>query len=93
MLKAKELKMPEVWTASKKPVIASTKVTARIDMSAEVAGKGLCPDCREPMEDSHTSGIPVIACHPCRIVLPKPDTEEYKLEIAKKKEESKEGTE
>src|SRR5476651_1396482 len=43
-----DLKLPKAWvTAGKKD---TKKVEARIDMSAEVAGQGLCPDCRAPME-------------------------------------------
>lgn len=76
-----ELKIPQAWTASTKKVAAVTaasgkKVTARIDMSAEVAGKGLCPDCRKPMSISHAAGHEVLACNPCRIVIPTKDADE-----------------
>lgn len=49
------------------------KVTARIDMSAEVAGAGLCPECRKPMENSHANGIPVLICRDHRIAIPAAD--------------------
>jgi hypothetical protein len=51
------------------------KLTARIDMSAEVAGKGLCPECRQPMTASHANGIPVLVCEDHRIALPVADSE------------------
>lgn len=50
-----------------------TKVTARIDMSAEVAGAGLCPDCRKPMDKAFANGIEVFVCHPDRIAIPVAD--------------------
>jgi hypothetical protein len=52
------------------------KTTARIDMSAEVAGAGLCPECRKPMEASHANDIPVLRCLDCRIAIPTPDAPE-----------------
>jgi hypothetical protein len=52
-----------------------TKTSARIDMSADVAGKGLCPECRKPMVASHANGIPVLVCDEHRIALPVEDTE------------------
>lgn len=51
-----------------------TTVTARIDMSAEVAGAGLCPECKQPMQRCTTNGIASYACHPDRIVIPVPDS-------------------
>lgn len=51
----------------------SKAVTARIDMSADVAGAGLCPECRKPMERSHANGIPVLTCDAHRIAIPIPD--------------------
>jgi hypothetical protein len=48
-------------------------VTARIDMSAEVAGAGRCPECKQPMEESHANGIPVLICKEHRIVIPMSD--------------------
>jgi hypothetical protein len=52
------------------------QVTARIDMSAEVAGAGLCPECRTPMEAAHANGIPVLICRNHRIAIPTADAPE-----------------
>lgn len=52
---------------------AKAEVTARIDMSAEVAGAGLCPECKTQMEASHANGIPVLICREHRIAIPMPD--------------------
>jgi hypothetical protein len=52
------------------------EVTARIDMSAEVAGAGLCPECKQPMEMSVANGIPVLICLEHRIAIPTPDAPE-----------------
>ena len=46
------------------------KVTARIDMSAEVAGAGLCPECKGTMQRSMANGIPVLICEQHRIAIP-----------------------
>lgn len=54
-------------------VSEASTVTARIDMSAEVAGAGLCPECRQPMEASHANGIPVLICKEHRIAIPTAD--------------------
>lgn len=55
--------------------VVKTKTTARIDMSAEVAGKGLCPECHKPMAMSHANGYPVLVCDEHRIAIPVPDEE------------------
>lgn len=52
---------------------AKAKITARIDMSADVAGAGLCPECRQPMVTASANGHEVWSCHPCRIAIPTPD--------------------
>lgn len=57
-----------------------TEVKARVDMSAEVAGAGLCPDCRKPMIPSHANGHPVLSCTACRIVIPVKDEQEVTQE-------------
>lgn len=66
--------MPEAFTsAGEKKVEASSegeKVEARINMSAEVAGAGLCPECQKPMERSHANGIAVLTCDLHRIAIP-----------------------
>lgn len=59
---------------------ASTAVKARINMSAEVAGQGLCPECREPMVKMFANGIPVLTCMEDRITIPigdEPNAEEH----------------
>lgn len=49
----------------------AVEVTASLDMSAEVAGEGLCPDCKTPMETASLDGeSDVLVCMPCRIALP-----------------------
>jgi len=49
------------------------KVQARIDMSAEVAGRGLCPECKKPMTRTNSNGIPILSCDEHRIAVPVPD--------------------
>lgn len=51
-----------------------TKVSARIDMSAEVAGQGMCPECRKPMVLMMANGHPVHTCMEDRITIPVQDT-------------------
>jgi hypothetical protein len=69
--------MPQAFeTAGEKKVEAavdSTAVEARINMSAEVAGQGLCPECGKPMERSHANGIAVLTCDTHRIAIPAKD--------------------
>jgi hypothetical protein len=60
------MKMPNQWSAEKKP----TQVNARLDMSAEVLGKGLCPECKNPMKRAMAGEIPVMVCAADRIALP-----------------------
>lgn len=64
-----------VSDASKKVQAAASKVQARIDMSADVAGAGLCPECHKPMERSHANGFPILTCDEHRIAIPIPDSE------------------
>ncbi len=71
-------KVPKAWLqAGTKKVEASpaekTQVNARIDMSAEVAGQGLCPECRQPMGRVFANGFECYVCHPDRIAIPVPD--------------------
>lgn len=54
---------------------SKAKTEARIDMSAEVAGAGLCPECREPMVKSTANGIPVLICETHHIAIPVKDIE------------------
>lgn len=48
-------------------------VKAKIDMSEEVAGAGLCPECRKPMGTTLVGGHEMLVCYTDRITLPKPD--------------------
>lgn len=67
-----ELKVPRAWLqAGVKKV--QTKVQARIDMSAEVAGAGLCPECKKSMATGFVNGIESWLCHEDRIAIPLPD--------------------
>lgn len=53
--------------------VDAAKIEARINMSADVAGAGLCPECRKPMERSNANGFPVLICEDHRIAIPVPD--------------------
>jgi hypothetical protein len=64
-------KFPRAWVAANAAV--QRKLEAKIDMSAEVAGKGLCPDCKKPMTEAYAGEHKVWACAADRIVLPFPD--------------------
>lgn len=64
---------PVTRTQAKAKIEATVKVESRIDMSADVAGAGLCPECRKPMERSHANGFPVLICEEHRIAIPMPD--------------------
>lgn len=52
---------------------AATPVTARIDMSAEVAGRGMCPECKKPMTVVVSGTSKMWACAADRISLPVPN--------------------
>jgi hypothetical protein len=67
--------IPQAFAESgvKKVEAAAEPVEARINMSAEVAGAGLCPECQKPMERSHANGIAVLTCDLHRIAIPVPD--------------------
>lgn len=70
------MKLPQAWTTTASTKVeAKTAVNARINMSEEIAGAGLCPDCQKPMGLSVANNIQVKACHSCRIVVPLPDSE------------------
>jgi hypothetical protein len=76
-----KLKLPSGWetpvqiSAKKTPVVADGAVTmpGRINMSAEIAGKGLCPDCNQAMSKAIANEHEVYECAPCRIAIPTPD--------------------
>jgi len=56
---------------------SGSKLTAKLDMSAEVAGKGMCPDCKRPMIVAMIGNVPSWSCEHDRISLPLPDDHEY----------------
>lgn len=60
-------KLPQAW------LTANTKVESRIDMSADVAGMGKCPECKQPMVVAKAGSATVWACVADRISLPVPD--------------------
>ncbi len=67
--------VPQAFASAseKKVEAAAEKTEARINMSAEVAGAGLCPECHKPMERSNANGIAVLTCDVHRIAIPVPD--------------------
>ena len=71
------MKIPQAYSSAGSPVqptrVGATKVEARIDMSAEVAGQGLCPDCRKPMVEMEAGPCTTLTCMSCRIALPTAD--------------------
>lgn len=68
------MKLPEGWLEQPKEVKANKKeITARINMSADVAGKGLCPECGKPMQMVVANGVQCLCCMDDRIVLPMPN--------------------
>jgi hypothetical protein len=69
------MKVPAAWNSAPAPstVTAKKKVEARIDMSTEVAGAGLCPDCKQPMTPMVAGGVDTVTCMDCRIALPTAD--------------------
>jgi len=52
---------------------SENKVTARVNMSAEVAGAGLCPECRTPMKVTSTASGKMWTCATDRIAIPMPN--------------------
>lgn len=73
------MKYPSAWNDQSKPkevTAAPKKVEARIDMSAEVAGAGKCPECKRPMRIVSVSNTPMWTCDADRITLPLPDGHE-----------------
>lgn len=61
--------MPNAWS---KQIVASTEtiVEAKLDMGADVAGAGLCPECRTPMVEAYAGGNKVLMCASDRIAIP-----------------------
>nr|DAH47960.1 MAG TPA: TFIIB Transcription factor zinc-finger [Caudoviricetes sp.] len=83
------MKLPREWTqqgvvkqySTPRAVTAmGKKVTARIDMSEDVAGAGLCPECKEEMQPVIANGIDCLCCMNCRIVLPQKTADAEKEE-------------
>lgn len=85
------LKLPESFIRASATVSAKAQkveasqapktVTARIDMSAEVAGAGLCPECKSPMKSGFANGEPILYCLEHRIAIPTADAAENPAEV------------
>lgn len=69
------MKYPSAWSKENSQKVSSNtkKVEARIDMSAEVAGVGKCPECKTPMKVVKVGGKSMWVCSADRITLPLPD--------------------
>jgi hypothetical protein len=74
------LKVPQAWIGAKlvSPIEEvtsdqATEVKARVDMSENVAGKGLCPECRQPMQIAQCGPSASWVCAADRISLPIPN--------------------
>lgn len=65
------MRLPKEWTESKEVRATGKKLTARINMSEEIVGKGLCPECGQPMKPVIANGIDCLCCFTDRIVLPR----------------------
>jgi uncharacterized protein (UPF0212 family) len=70
-----ELKIPQAFLGASNTPVADeapkkTVLEAKLDMSAEVAGEGVCPACNSPMERVFLEKGEVYTCIPCRVVLP-----------------------
>ena len=65
------MKIPSAWKLAASA--GEKKVEARIDMSADVAGKGKCPECKQQMEVVEASGSLMWACAKDRITIPLPN--------------------
>ena len=72
------MKYPSAWNAKQEQPVTAKKVEARIDMSAEVAGAGKCPECKQPMQIVNVAGSAMWTCAADRITLPLPDGYEEK---------------
>ena len=60
---------------AKHSVTAGGVVETNLDMSDDVAGNGLCPDCKKPMEQVVIEDENCWTCLPCRVALPMRDPE------------------
>ena len=70
------MKYPSAWLVTAKKEPEAKKIESRIDMSADVAGQGLCPECKVPMEEVYAGGNPMWACAKDRITLPRPNDQQ-----------------
>lgn len=64
------MKMPQDWNAAGTKITAGTQVEAKIDMSADVVGKGLCPECKKPMVKAFVGTHQAWTCVADRVALP-----------------------
>ena len=58
-------------------VAGATEVVSKLDMSAEVAGAGLCPECKTQMTIAMVDNTPTWACRADRIAIPLSDDHDY----------------
>lgn len=65
-----KLKVPQAWSV---PSDERKNVVAALDMSAETAGRGFCPECKTQMESLDIADQPMWVCSSCRVTLPKAD--------------------
>lgn len=70
----KDKKLPQAWIMA--GLKGKEKVEARIDMSADVVGRGNCPECRQPMQVVTVAGTKMWACAADRITIPMPNDNE-----------------
>lgn len=75
--KGNEAKKDLGASVSPQNIMAGTEVQAGLDMSAEVAGSGFCPECRSKMTIAQVGGSPSWVCRADRISLPLPDDHDY----------------
>ena len=74
-------RMPKAFTERPAAKLTAKQITAggieetTLDMSDDVAGNGLCPDCKRPMEKVVVDEEVCWACLPCRVSLPMRDPE------------------
>lgn len=69
------MRLPKDWldglSIHKRKPVQAKQIRAKIDMSEDVAGQGLCPECHQPMKEVMVNNIPALCCFDHRIVLPK----------------------
>jgi hypothetical protein len=75
------LKVPGAWLSAKvsartieaASIAETSRIDAKISMSEEIAGKGLCPECKLPMIEAVAGNSLSWVCVADRISLPKPN--------------------